>query len=48
MWSAVALPKKREVERAVRNYALLPGPVFIRESEWIGVHSTAVCAEVVC
>ena len=45
IWSAGSLPKRRRVADVVRNVALLPGPVHIWDSGWVGVHPSAVTAE---
>ena len=34
VWSAAANPKRRRVERAVRNFAWLPGPTGLWTSAW--------------
>ena len=34
VWSAAANPKRRRVERAVRNYAWLPGPAHLWVADW--------------
>ena len=43
--SAGGLPKRRRVVDVVRNVALLPGPVHIGDSGWVGVPPSAVTAE---
>ena len=37
VWSAGAVPKRRRLVHAVRNYAMLPGPAPSWESGWVGV-----------
>ena len=37
VWSAGALSKRRRLVYAVRDYAMLPGPAFIRTSDWVSV-----------
>ena len=37
VWSAAANPKRRRVERAVRNYAWLPGPARLWTADWFQV-----------
>ena len=43
--SAGSLPRKRRVVDVVRNAALLPGPVHIWESGWVGVLPSVVTAD---
>ena len=44
VWSAGALSKRRRLVHAVRNLAVLPGPPGIRDSEWVDVLASAICA----
>ena len=37
VWSAAANPKRRKVERAVRNFAWLPGPPRMWTARWFQV-----------
>ena len=43
--SAGALPKRRRLVRAVRHYAVLPGPAFIWTSDWVSLPPSADTAE---
>ena len=45
VWSAGALPKRRRLDHAVRNYAMLPGPAPIWTSFSVCVLPAAVTAE---
>ena len=45
IWSAGALPKRRRLVHAVRDQAFLPGPPGIRDSEWVNIPASAICAE---
>ena len=38
VWSAGALPKRRRLVHAVLDWAFLPGPPGIWDSEWVNVH----------
>ena len=48
VWSAGCLPKRRRIVDVVRNAALLPGPLHLWDSDWVGVPPIAVTAEDVC
>ena len=45
VWSAGARPKRRRLVHAVRDRAFWPGPPGVRDSEWVNVPSSAICAE---
>ena len=45
VWSAGALPKRRRLVHAVRDWVFLPGPPGIWDSQWVTVPASAVCAE---
>ena len=45
VWSAGALPKRRQLVHAVRDRAFLPGPPAIGVSEWVAVPASAISAE---
>ena len=45
VWSAGALPKKRRLLHAVRDFAMLPGPPAIWDGEWVSVPASAISAE---
>ena len=40
-----ALPKRRQLVHVVRDWAFLPRPPGIWDSQWVNVPSSAVCAE---
>ena len=46
--SAGGLPKGRRIADIVRNVALLPGPLHLWDSGWVGVPPVAISAEDVC
>ena len=48
VWSAGGLPKRRRIVDVVRNVALLPGPLHLWDSGWVGVPPVAVTAEDLC
>ena len=48
VWSAGGLPNRRRIVDVVRNVALLPGPLHLWDSDWVGVPPVAVTAEDVC
>ena len=48
VWSAGGLPKRRRIVDVVRNVALLPGPLHLWDSGWVGVPPVAVTAEDIC
>ena len=37
VWSAGALPERRRTVDAVRNYAMLPGPAAMWDSDWVRI-----------
>ena len=45
VWSAGALSKRRRLVHAVRDWAMLPRPPAIWDSEWINVPASAVSAD---
>ena len=45
VWSAGARPKWRRLVHAVRNRSFLPGPPGLRDSEWVTVLVSAICAD---
>ena len=45
VWSAGAHPKRRRLVHAVRDWAFLPGPPGVWESEWVNIPASAFCAE---
>ena len=45
VWSAGALPKRRRLVHAVRDWAFLPGPPGIWDSEWVIVPATVICVD---
>ena len=45
VWSAGGLPKKRRTADVVRDVALLPGPLHLWDSGWVGVPPVIVTAE---
>ena len=45
VWSAGAHAKRRRLVHAVRDQAFLPRPPGIRDSEWVHVPASAICAE---
>ena len=48
VWSAGGLPKKRRITDIVRNVALVPGPLRLLGSGWIGVPPVTITVEDVC
>ena len=48
VWSAGSLPKRRRIVDVVRNVALLPCPLHLWDSDWVGVPPVVVSAEDVC
>ena len=48
VWSAGSLPKRRRIADIVRDVALLPGPLRLLDSGWVGVPPVIVTAEDVC
>ena len=45
VWSAGALPKRRQLVHAVREWAMLPGPPASWDSEWICMPASAISAD---
>ena len=44
VWSAGALPKRRRLVHAVRDRALLPGPLGLWDSDWVNIPASAISA----
>ena len=45
VWSAGSLPNRRRIVHAVRNFAMLPGPLALWHREWIAGPSVALDAD---
>ena len=45
VWSADSLPKRRRIVHAVRNLAVLPGPLALWLGEWVAGPSVAIDAD---
>ena len=45
VWSAGSLPKRKGVVDAVRNFALLPGPVDLWSGEWVSFGVSGITVE---
>ena len=45
VWPAGALPKRRRLVHATRDRAMLPGPPFVWDSEWVNVPASSVTAD---
>ena len=45
VWSAGSLPKRRRIVHAVRDLAMLPGPLALWIGEWVAGPSAAINAD---
>ena len=48
VWSAGVLPKRRRLDHAVRNDAMLPGPAATWASDWVSMPPVLIAADDVC